>query len=431
MIHRNRYLPYPELVDSRPGSRYRIRDSEGRHTTGSVDKLHRRMWVPLKAAGRPVARHELAHVRWSPLELPAVRYPIVFLHAVEDARINLGLARRGLPVELEPADRTHVQWLALRDLEEGRASDFVLRWVASAGTNAEPLLDQAARGAGEAGAFAARCFEAAIATLERRRGQSEVAPFEAARDAARQLARRLRSRGLLDPAFRRITVELPCCGIGPEARPGGGGDDEGDGPPAPGGAGGGSDGLGSGHLEVVEAPLTRVHAAAQRLRPVWRAAVEGSRPGALHRWALDKAVFKRRTRRAGGSVLIDCSGSMSLGEGEIDGILRASGGGALVAVYSGRRDRGQLRIVARGGRRAEREHLHRFGGGNVVDAPALEWLSRQPAPRLWVSDGGVSGIDDRPSKALRKRCAELCRRGRIRRYEDAEAATRALAKGAV
>jgi hypothetical protein len=71
--------------------------------------------------------------------------------------------------------------------------------------------------------------------------------------------------------------------------------------------------------------------------------------------------------------------------------------------------------VADGGRRASKEHLERFSRGNVVDLPALEWLARQPQPRVWLSDGAVTGVGDRISQALRERCYAVCRRARIRR----------------
>ena len=394
-----------------------------------MDKVHRRLWVPLKASGRPVVRHELAHVLWSPLKLPKVRYPIACLHAVEDARINLGLVQRGVPVELDTLQRTHVHWLALSDLEEERLSDFTLRWVASLGTDAAALLEAAALEAGEPGAFAAKLCSAVYATLERSRGDAEVASFDAAMRAARSLARQLKQRGLLDARFSTPTLSLGCCDGG-EADP----DPDSDPShpifgPADGPGEGGSDGLGSGFMSVVEAPLTQEHPGARKLRPKWRAAAEGVRIGALHRWAVDKAVFRRRVRQYGGSILIDMSGSMSLQAEDVDALLDASRGAATVAVYSGRGDRGELRVVARNGRRAAPEHLSRFGGGNIVDAPALEWLSKQPEPRCWVSDNGVSGIEDRPNAKLRSHCDELRRKARIQRFESAQDVARSLDEG--
>jgi hypothetical protein len=41
-----------------------------------------------------------------------------------------------------------------------------------------------------------------------------------------------------------------------------------------------------------------------------------------------------------------------------------------------------------------------FGSGNVVDGPALRWLLRQWPPRFWVSDGCVTGMDDKVAANL-------------------------------
>lgn len=53
-------------------------------------------------------------------------------------------------------------------------------------------------------------------------------------------------------------------------------------------------------------------------------------------------------------------------------------------------------------------------GANLIDLPALEWLSKQPGPRVWVSDGGVWPIEGEPYDA-RAACAVEMARGGIRR----------------
>lgn len=69
----------------------------------------------------------------------------------------------------------------------------------------------------------------------------------------------------------------------------------------------------------------------------------------------------------------------------------------------------------------------RFGGGNVVDLPALEWLARQHAPRIWVSDGRVTGVHDTPCPELWRRCKRVVDRARITRVKNAEEAAKRLA----
>src|SRR5262249_53603469 len=143
-----------------------------------------------------------------------------------------------------------------------------------------------------------------------------------------------------------------------------------------------------------------------------RAASEGVLPRYAYRWPIDQAIFQRAARVRGGTVLIDTSGSMSLDAAGIDRILSASSGAALVAIYSGKDKVGELRIVARDGRRADARDLAPFGRGNVVDEPALAWLAKQDGPRLWISDGGVTGVGDAPSTRVHERCKELVERGR-------------------
>jgi len=146
----------------------------------------------------------------------------------------------------------------------------------------------------------------------------------------------------------------------------------------------------------------------------------------LHRWLMDGAVFRRRARKRGGTILVDGTGSMSLEADALDRLLLATLPGTRVAVYSGSEDRGTLRIVAEGSRRAAAEHLKTPGRDNIVDLPALEWLARQPQPRVWVTDGGVTGIGDRPSSVLSARCGALRRRARIQRVAKLDQAAALL-----
>lgn len=98
----------------------------------------------------------------------------------------------------------------------------------------------------------------------------------------------------------------------------------------------------------------------------------------------------------------------------------------MVAIYSGRGDKGELRIVAQGDLRATSDSLKPFGSGNVVDLPALEWLAKQPEPRLWVSDGRVSGVGDEGCEKILEAFHELAKRTRIERVENAREAVEAI-----
>jgi hypothetical protein len=134
----------------------------------------------------------------------------------------------------------------------------------------------------------------------------------------------------------------------------------------------------------------------------------------------------RRTSPAGGTMLIDTSGSMRLSGKDLDRLIAHAPAGAMVAIYSGKMSIGELRIVARDGRRAAASDLEPYGHGNVVDYPALQWLAKQRGPRAWISDGQVTGTGDIQTEVLQARCAEICAAGRITRVPDVKAAVKWL-----
>jgi hypothetical protein len=64
-----------------------------------------------------------------------------------------------------------------------------------------------------------------------------------------------------------------------------------------------------------------------------------------------------------------------------------------VALYSGAQTHGALRIVAERGKKADKKYITApMGGNNLVDGPALRWLAKHKGRKLWISDGGVTGI---------------------------------------
>ncbi len=435
---RDRFRPYPELVEPADAGAtdrfrrpYRIVDSSHEDGgVGAVDKMHRRMLVPLDPSGRPVSRHELGHVRWSPLVPPRVRFDPRLLAAVEDARVNLALAARGAPVVLDEASELHVAWLLAGDARRGDVFAVSVRAIASLGTSVEPVLyAMIARRTDEVYGVVRACMERVRAKLEEAREEgasktgAEAAPEPRARALARELARVLALTGVLDARGRSGSpVRLACRpGFGDEdggphehperrsRRPSL--DDEGMVP--------------AGHLEIAHPPLTHGLRTGRGPR-TWVAAREGSIVRYVHRWVSDRAIFRRRAPRSRGTVLVDVSGSMALDAEALDRLLARVTIGTRVAIYSGRDSAGELRIVADAGRRAGPEHLESYGAGNIVDLPALAWLARQPAPRLWVSDGGVTGVDDRPSAELHSRCRAICSRAHIRRVADLDEAARFL-----
>jgi hypothetical protein len=141
---------------------------------------------------------------------------------------------------------------------------------------------------------------------------------------------------------------------------------------------------------------------------------------APHRLPVDGRVFGRHRRQRGGSVLIDASGSMGFGPADLQRITAAAPL-ATVAIYAGGRSSGRLTIVATRGRMARASKINEARGqGNVIDGPALRWLAQQPEPRVWISDGHVTGVHDQPSTDLVVDAIQICQKARIRRAGKAE-----------
>lgn len=153
-----------------------------------------------------------------------------------------------------------------------------------------------------------------------------------------------------------------------------------------------------------------------------RATDMGAIPRYMHRLPVDQKVFGRRRkhRKFQGTVLIDCSGSMSLTAEEVDEILHRWPA-VTIATYSGFAAEGILRIVAKKGRRAGIQWLGPpAGGSNVIDGPALDWLNTQKGPRVWISDGWVTGIGDASAPHLTVDAAKKCARGKIKRIQNVQ-----------
>lgn len=141
---------------------------------------------------------------------------------------------------------------------------------------------------------------------------------------------------------------------------------------------------------------------------------------APHRLPVDGRVFLRRRRQRGGTVLIDASGSMCFGPEDLQRIT-ATAPLATVAIYAGRGSYGRLTIVACRGRMAAASAINDARGqGNVIDGPALRWLAKQSEPRIWISDGQVTGTHDRPSTDLVVDAIRICQQAGIRRASKTE-----------
>lgn len=142
---------------------------------------------------------------------------------------------------------------------------------------------------------------------------------------------------------------------------------------------------------------------------------------APHRLPVDGRVFLRRRNQRGGTILIDASGSMCFGPTDLERITAAAPL-ATVAVYAGQKRSGTLTVVASRGRMARPDDIRAasYGRGNVIDGPALRWLASQAEPRIWISDGQVTGVGDNPSPDLAVDAIHICRQAGITRVGKTE-----------
>jgi len=125
----------------------------------------------------------------------------------------------------------------------------------------------------------------------------------------------------------------------------------------------------------------------------------GIKPRNIHRILTDKKVFTRRKKIAGGSVMIDFSGSMGWGRDEVREVIRLLPA-STIAGYTGYaggmgKYHGDIRVIADKGKYDDNA-IDRLGdhGNNNIDLDALKWLAQQDEPRIWVSDQQVIGVLD-------------------------------------
>jgi hypothetical protein len=130
---------------------------------------------------------------------------------------------------------------------------------------------------------------------------------------------------------------------------------------------------------------------------------------------MDGRAFGQRQRCLGGTVLLDGSGSMGLSGKDIEAMIDQRPA-LTVAMYQGSGTKGMLYVLARNGKRVK--EIPHYGCSNVVDGPALKWLGKQRRPRVWVSDGGVTGERDKVAFPLTMDAELIRRRHGIRQFES-------------
>ena len=140
----------------------------------------------------------------------------------------------------------------------------------------------------------------------------------------------------------------------------------------------------------------------------------GTNPKYIHRYCTDKKLFKQKQHVYGGTILIDASGSMRFNGQDILEIMQMLPA-VTIAMYNGSHETGNLRVIARNGKRVSQDYLDGHSGmGNVVDGPALNWLATQKPRRIWVSDMHVFGAGrGHDSYNLLSECYNICTKNKI------------------
>jgi hypothetical protein len=419
MNYKRHVYPIPEAVDEQTDRRWHIQPSQ--RTGPRVYLKHSLLLVPLDDSpqSRLIRNHELGHIRWSPMhpEQAARRNGLDFdvLQAVEDMRINTKLDGIGVDTQSGSISRPVLEAFAEDLLQRGDFRNMVLAMVAitGQGTNenlvrekfqGQPPSDKAVQIAEMARKImwdkGAPRFHDTIRTAKWLQALlSSAAPMSATR-----FPKLLHLSKTDQEHLNALMKMLGDFGTGARA----------------------TKKVPWGRMNVETPP--RPHKVSGYLGKGRTASDEGVIPRYAHRLLVDGRVFCRIRRQRGGAILIDCSGSMNLTSDDLKRILSHSPG-AVVACYSGNSHDGVLRVLAQAGRQVEENWIGApAGGSNVIDRPALDWLSKQAKPRIWVCDGQVTGVGDRQSAINTLECEALCRQRGIVRQDNVGLAVAMLQK---
>lgn len=419
MNNKRLVYPIPEAVDDKSDRQWRIQSSQ--RLGPRVYLKHSLLMVPLDDSphARMTRNHELGHIRWSPTnpEIAGRRNKLDMdvLQAVEDMRINTKLNDIGVDTNAGTISQSVMKALADDVLAGGNVRDIILMMVAVTGQGAsEDIVREKFSGRFPAD----KAIQ--IADMARKIMWDKGTPrFKDTIRTAKWLQALLDSAA--PPGHARLPKTLHLSKTDQEYL----------------------DGLikmigcfGTSSRATRKVPWGKMNVETPpRPRRVDGylgkgriASDEGVIPRYAHRLLVDGRIFCRTRRQRGGSVLVDCSGSMSLTNDDLKKILSHSPG-AVVACYSGNTQDGVLRVLAQAGRQVDEKWIGApAGGSNVIDKPALDWLGKQPKPRIWVCDGQVTGVGDRQSAINTLECEAVCRQRAIVRQDNVGLAVTTLQK---
>lgn len=158
-----------------------------------------------------------------------------------------------------------------------------------------------------------------------------------------------------------------------------------------------------------------------------RPEIAGSFPRAMHRLALDGKIFRGAKIRGGfkgrGTVLVDLSGSMNWDKSSFNTLLHLLPE-CTVYGYSGNdddRQSGRLVLLGDRGRCAKVAAVHEWvldKGQNIIDGPVLTFLAKMTKPRIWISDGIVTGKGGMRTQNLINEANALMLAGNITRANN-------------
>lgn len=351
-----RITPTPQII--KPGE-WEVREKS---FGGSVDLEKRCMYVPFDTSeiSTFIRAHEYAHTQWSkgtPRKLAAKwRATIDAVEACEDARINFKLKSIGVEMPQELLERAP---MVTRVREQALATISI-----------GPMWEKVAS-----------LYKFDAITIAKIKTILDLLPD-------------------VELASREFDKLFP-----PETKK-----TEGDEVEYARGKGNSEKGV-PGRMRIVTMPMIRKFQ--ERKKPY----TEGFIFRYPHRVLTDKLCFTRKTHGGfKGTLLIDASGSMSWSMKRLLKLVQKIPF-ATIACYSGSGKEGTLYIVAKDGFVTTR--LPKFNVGNIIDIPALEWLSKQSAPRVWISDGIITGIGDYSLDTVYEDYAVLlCEEAGIKRYFD-------------
>tara|TARA_R110002074_G_scaffold123462_4_gene258952 strand:+ start:3255 stop:4682 length:1428 start_codon:yes stop_codon:yes gene_type:complete len=426
--------PYPEIVT---GEKWEVVGTINNSPDGSTDNLNRQMTVPLDREctecginhSRMIRRHELGHAKWSPKTMgklkPGVRAEAV--HVLEEVRVNHLLYENKLALSEPSKCLDVIEQETMKLVYESGIAEIILMGLASRWKvpeidtnrryvsykyndewivmqacfnmirNDDTVTDYRKQQIIYAERIITRFFQSITnhgygQTISYRKVQKYAEPLSAILDMFRDA-----------PTQDEVYKPKPKPNTAP-------GMDESEGEAQE------SNELGGGSLEqrtrddladllyrstqgtgrwgemfTHQPPLSVNLQSRLKNGRSYRPADFGYNPKYINRYCIDKKIFKQKMTALGGTILIDASGSMSFNGEDILEVMQQLPA-VTIAMYNGTGDTGNLRIIAKNGKRVTEKYLDNHSGyGNVVDGPALEWLGTQPAKRIWVSDMHVFG----------------------------------------